>query len=611
MDFRLVEMVDQPSPIPCELEVAPFYSSDILSTLLKSPSVVKPLFVSREIDLTLVEYSQQYALKHFDRSSGMLRDASGELNVRDTAISALLWAELGQMALARRAIDAILTSQFLDPSDKTLYGNFPVHPGEVPTDSNWSAFVGSYLLVFWDRHGHELSPYLSTQVLKSIRAAAIHRTCVRHELHSSTNIKILSSFVLVRAGEVLNDKELLAAGKMLWSNLVSFTLNNGIAEYNSPNYLKVDLYGLGFLADYVRSPQIRAEAQSIRLLFWWSISQHYHISTSQLAGPYSRTYTNRMAYELTGIQPFLFRESGGAIPLKVYPDYDDNEQALHALLPVLVQPSWPKQWIGVALSSPGDERLFRERTRIVAEDGTFQQITTFFSRRLAVGSVNTDGISSSQRRAIVAHAVDSESQEIGVFLVTAPTPGAWLKSVQNKSSILAVVHFYSHKSDPAPECHLQWYGTPAALPRYMDGLSPLYGDQLNVNWMSIPVAVKVGPVLTTNSMQSSMRISFDSKDSMLDVVWRAELLQVTSTDTAADETGFAMVAFGLYFGASSAEYISLSPVAMTLTGADDIYRFSWQSPDGLLELETSVADPWFVKDFINGETIPAFPLVPD
>lgn len=595
---------------PCELQIAPFYSSDVKSAL-PGPVSILVFEDGREISSTLLRYSEQYALKHLDPTSGMLYDSSGALNVRDTAISALLWAELGRMELAKQALSAVLSTQFLDPSDRTLYGNFPVHPGETPTDSNWSAFIGSYLLVFWDRYRHELSPYLSAQVLRGIRASAMHRTCVRYELHSGTNIKILSSFVLIRAGEVLNDKDLLEAGKILWGNFVSFTLSNGIAEYNSPNYLKVDLYGLGFMVDYIHDQEVVSQARQIRELFWWSITQHYHSPTFQLAGPFSRTYTDRMLYQLTGIQSFLYEESSGRIPLPDYPGRENDDQTLHAFFPALVRRSWPEEWIELALAPSQGEREFRERTRLVTADGVFQQITTFFTDRLAVGSVNTERLSSSQRRSFVAHAVDAQAQGVGVFRLFSITPGAWIKSVQKEGSILAVVQFYDYEENSTLEYHLQWYGTATDVPRYSGTLSPSYGDLLSVNWMGVPVFMRIGPLQTFDSIQSIMQIGIEPASSLLSFSWKGELLESPEETVASNETDVIMVPLAFFFDTSDQHgYMSLAPITVSADNSDGIYRFSWNSPCGLLELETSANDPWFVRELITGVPTQPFPLAP-
>ncbi len=604
------EQVESLPLLPCELQIAPFFTSAIKSALPGPTSAKAPTDVA-ETTSNLLRFSEQYALKHLDRTSGMLYDSSGALNVRDTAMSALLWAEMGRIELAKRAVNAVLNTQYFDPSDRTLYGNFPVHPGETPTDSNWSAFIGSYLLVFWDRHGHELSPHLSARVLRAIRAAAVHRTCLRHELHSGTNIKILSSFVLLRAGEVLSDGSLFEAGKTLWSNFVTFTLHNGIAEYNSPNYLKVDLYGLGFMVDYIQDQEIVSQARRVRKLFWWSITQHYHRPTSQLAGPFSRTYTDRMLYQLTGIQPFLYKESGGRIPLADYPGYEDDDQTLHALLPALVRRSWPGEWLELALTLSQEQREFRERTRIVTAEGVFQQITTFFTDRLAVGSVNTERISSYQRRSFVAHAVDARTQEVGVFQLISSTPSAWLKSVQNKNCILVVVQFYGYEENSTLEYHLLWYGTSTVVPHYSGTLSPSYGDLLSVNWMDIPVFVRIGPLATSDSIQSAIRIGLEPASSLFSLSWKGEVLREPEETPAPNEVRVVMVALAFFFDISNQHaYVSLAPIMVNADGTSDTYRFSWNSPEGLLELEVSSKDAWYVREFIDGVPVQPFPLAP-
>src|SRR5207249_2777333 len=59
---------------------------------------------SSKVTNKLLTDASSYAKPHLNPSSGMLTDDSGRLNVRDTAVSAFVWAELGQISLAQKAI---------------------------------------------------------------------------------------------------------------------------------------------------------------------------------------------------------------------------------------------------------------------------------------------------------------------------------------------------------------------------------------------------------------------------------------------------------------------------------------------------------------------------
>jgi hypothetical protein len=96
-----------------------------------------------EVDRVLLSETKKYIDQHLDPSTGMILDETGKLNVRSTAVSALLWAELGHAQLATSAIKAVLETQTLAVDDSEL-GNFPYYRSEPPVDSNWSAFIGSY-----------------------------------------------------------------------------------------------------------------------------------------------------------------------------------------------------------------------------------------------------------------------------------------------------------------------------------------------------------------------------------------------------------------------------------------------------------------------------------
>lgn len=567
-------------------------------------------------DLTgrLLKYTNGYVLQHFDSASGMLYDSTGRLSVRDTMIAALLWSEVGNMTLTERAVSAVLDTQILNRDDPQ-FGNFPNYPGEAPVDTNWSAFIGSYLITLQERHREETSAQLNARILNAIGAAAEHRLQVRKELHR-TNIAILSSFVLIRAGELLGNAQLFQQGKTFWQSFVAFTDSGGIAEYNSPNYFKVDLYGLGFLTDYVNDSQVVADAARLRRLFWWSITQHYHSPTFQLAGPFSRAITERMVYEPTGIQAFIYRDSLGQIPLFDSQQNFIDDTTLHTVLPVLVHPSWPQEWVQQALIAPQVSRQFREQTKGPAslQPGAFQQITTYFGPNLTVGSVNKDQIGA-QQRPLIAYAKGANGSDVGVFklFVAGPTLTTFVMGVQQMNSVLVVVSGDTYDVSPPLQMNvrLQWFGTVGRVPYFEGNTRPTVGGNFDVQWMNVPVAVRMADSALQNLSSVSLTWQQGDISNPLEVRLVATLPQVPEYRGRNVYPAFPLV-LGIYFGDSvNVSSGSLAPIVLTPSNDNGAIRVSWSSPNGLLEMQfPNVPGQWSSDQWINSQPIVAQPLTP-
>lgn len=602
--------VAQPAPpgaaAPCELNIAPASIASQKTTLTDLP-----VYESEQVsaaDRDLLDMSLSYTKYYYDPATGALFDTSQLLNVRDTAISAFVWAEAGQFDRALAAVEFVLANQDMDAASPQ-YGNFRVFAGDTePTDQNWSAFIGGYLLVFVERYGQQLRPELLQPIYDSIRAAAQHRLCTRIPLQN-TNITLLTAFDLIKAGELLDDPLLLDAGTTLWRSMVDFTLGSGIAEYNSPNYYKVDLYALGFIADYVRDGEIARQADQLRELLWCSIATRYHANTRQIAGPFSRTYTDRMAYEFDGMHPFLYRDSGGQIPYPVV-DAPYVDSQLHAVLTLLVTPALPEACLNQALTPLTTPHQVRERTRIAipSPDEVVQQITTYMHPRFAFGTVNTSTLLTAQARPLIAHVVD-EQGGVGIFQQSSKVPShgtLLVKSVQdNASALVALLVANPDFSDNQPVVTgLQWIGT-ALNPPSMDFDSVQFGDQLNSELMGIPISIRLAENLLPESLASGFSLERPNPET-------AELRLSLSPLTAPQEplVTFPALVYGVYFGDPGAPTDALNPIVADGIESRQRARLTWESPDGVLELELPAynEDQWYVDEWVDHVRVEPQPL---
>lgn len=599
--YHSTNVVRASAQLPCRLQFNVFAPNSHPSEL---PSEVFPVSTTPpEIIENLLAYAERGINGHYDAISGYFNN-----DIRGTVIAAILFAERGDFLRSEQAIKSVLKTQDLREGSLS-YGNFPLVVDGDYSDRNASAFVGSYLLVYLDRYSRLISYDLSQQIADAIFTAAIHRTCTPHFLNDNTNIVILSSFLMLRAGERLGNQDIFLAGRLLWDQFVLFTLNHGIAEYNSPNYARISLHGLSFIVDYVQDPVVVAQAVRIRQLFWWSITQHYHSPTSQIAGPFSRTFTDRMLYEPTNIQPLMYRESLGRIPIfHGYPmGNTDSALAVNAVLPAILSRGWPDDWVDIALAPPVSPRQYVERVEELGL-GAFKQTTTYLDQWMALGSVNVEAIYSlnEQRRPIIAHAVHPITSEVGVFYAysSLPEQRPILKCVQNYRSILCLIWIGNYQQGGlAEDKHtlvLRWLGKDTAGEEATRSLEK--SRLFRVNWIDIPVQVIIMPidgdvVVLTTELADGFEIRLDA------------ILPETRPESAS--LAYVPFVFGLAFGEFKNQTGQLNPIRYGLDSSRSMFEALWNSPDGVLSLNTllSPLDRWWYQvSAINGIAVNAVPL---
>ncbi|MFB6229007.1 MAG: hypothetical protein ABEH88_10700 [Halobacteriales archaeon] len=195
---------------------------------------------------------------------------------------------------AFRVIDAVIDAQSTD-RDADYYGCWPWYV-EVPleemvtVDYNWSAFLGRKLAVLLSDHGERLPEDLRERVRDSLYRAT--DLIVRRNMGPDyTNISLMSAFVAVKAGELLEDDELLSYGREKLREAVGYTrYHDDVTEYNSPTYTRVSLYDVGRMLAHFDSDADRSLARVLNDRIWRSLSRYYHPETGQLSGPHIRTY---------------------------------------------------------------------------------------------------------------------------------------------------------------------------------------------------------------------------------------------------------------------------------------------------------------------------------
>jgi len=158
-------------------------------------------------------------------------------------------------------------------------------------DFNWAAFIGKTLLYIIIHHDAQLPPALQKDVREAVRRACM---CIRRRpLHMGyTNIAAMTSYVLLVAGERLEDPTLLACGRKRFDAWHKYTKDLGsFTEFNSPTYTRVAIGVVSRMMTDILDPDRRAKAEQLNWMLWTHRAKRFHAPTWQLAGPFSRSYT--------------------------------------------------------------------------------------------------------------------------------------------------------------------------------------------------------------------------------------------------------------------------------------------------------------------------------
>lgn len=191
-------------------------------------------------------------------------------------------------------ISKVLELQDKEEQSKT-YGIWP-YLFEEPLeqmknpDWNWAAFNGGTLIILLEEFEG-----IFPEGLKMDMEAALKRACesiIRRNMGVDyTNISLMSAFVLVLSGELLEEERFFEKGRRILEQQLDFvTKNGGFAEYNSPTYGVLDIEETGKILKYTKNEEIRRMACELHGLCWKVFGEHYHFATGQIAPPHARCY---------------------------------------------------------------------------------------------------------------------------------------------------------------------------------------------------------------------------------------------------------------------------------------------------------------------------------
>jgi len=361
---------------------------------------------------------------------------------REAASYALQLLDSNKPENTKRAIlvlDNLLKHQDTDSTSKTFgiwpyYLEEPLYKMPIP-DWNWADFIGTELIEITLSHKDKLSTELNNRVKHSIiyAAEAIKRRDVKP---SYTNIAIMGTFVTYMAAELYDLPKLRIYANMRLNRFYDYTMKlKGFEEYNSPTYTMVALDELCRLKKCVLEPKAKRKVDELYKIAWGIIANHWHVTTAQLSGPHSRSYSDVLNKKFYSV---LYTGSNGLINI------NQSGPALNAYrLPHHIPDEYIKRFTEVK------GETFRKDTFILGEKGKVIIGSTLLNPDFCLGTVNHSQMWQ-QRRPLLAYWGTKEKPvffQVKFLHDFVEFSAANISSIQKGGNVLSEIRFDTNGGD--------------------------------------------------------------------------------------------------------------------------------------------------------------------
>lgn len=133
------------------------------------------------------------------------------------------------------------------------------------------------------------------------------------------NFPSMATYTLIMGGQFLKEPELAEQGKeRLKQFRALFTRRGTASEYNSPTYSSIQLLAMAELANHAEDEEVREIALGCETRIWADLFGHLHRETSQIAGPYSRAYSDDSAGYTGLARSSLYALLGDELPVNIF-----------------------------------------------------------------------------------------------------------------------------------------------------------------------------------------------------------------------------------------------------------------------------------------------------
>ena len=342
-------------------------------------------------------------------------------------------------ARAIEVLDNLLRYQDTDPISKT-FGIWPYYLeeplSEMPTpDWNWADFIGTNLIEINLSHKDKLPSELNKR-LKHATICAAEAIKKRDVKPSYTNIAIMGTFVTYMTAELYNLSEMRTYANNRLNRFYAHTLKlGGFEEYNSPTYSAVALDELCRMKKCITDPDAKKKLNELYKIAWGVFAHHWHVTTAQLAGPHSRSYSDVLR---KNFYTMLYSGSSGRINI------NQSGPALNAYrLPHQIPAEYIKQFTEIK------GETFRRDTFIMGDEGKAIVGTTLINPVFCLSTVNHSQMWQ-QRRPLLAYWGTSEKPvffQVKFLHDFVEFSSANISSIQKQGNVLSEIRFDTNGGD--------------------------------------------------------------------------------------------------------------------------------------------------------------------
>jgi hypothetical protein len=130
------------------------------------------------------------------------------------------------------------------------------------------------------------------------------------------------------AGRLLDDERIYRTGVRKLEQFAKLLSRRGVSsEFNSPSYTPIHAYALAEIAAWLQDESTSFLALQLEVRTWVDLLGHYHPTTFQHAGPYSRAYMTDSAGQLNANRYALLALFGELLE-RDYPDTSFRYESL-------------------------------------------------------------------------------------------------------------------------------------------------------------------------------------------------------------------------------------------------------------------------------------------
>jgi len=251
----------------------------------------------------LLEACLGWMRPHFDAAAALLRHPPperGRAGIPGHVVRESLWYATGLLATgaetptAIRIVDTVLDLQFDEPG-AAWDGTWPRAPQDPHPrmgavmwrdyDPNWRQFIGCLLGVLARDFAQPLGAARCERVRVAI-ARALRGEGDERIVATYSNIALMQAWLAVEFGDAAASARGVELARAVDA---AYRRDGGFAEFNSPTYYGVDLWGLALWRRAHDRTLVELGA-ALEAELWRDIAQFHHGGLRNLCGPYDRAY---------------------------------------------------------------------------------------------------------------------------------------------------------------------------------------------------------------------------------------------------------------------------------------------------------------------------------